>query len=253
MKVGRFNLGIAGQLANVAFYRAGFQPPSNPFFQQGEDKIETNTRVHLDAFNGYQIHWTVAQEALRRLNAANEAYRRFALLDDVAATLEASRNVRLIWLAEGHRLIRDGIRTLIDDVRAMLYVLLRRVTDTINEVRVAKADYDAGLLSEEEFNVVLLDAYLELQQIDKEIDDILSDLEQTMSLVGDTMPDVDTNAAQALERLVDVYTDYVDSTIMSDFGDYVSTLLNVRRHTRLSGVKFAIRNLKDGTEFGWSV
>ena len=245
--------GIAGQLTATAKYRAGFEPLDDiPGYTQPLN-IHYDTRAIMDAFGGKFIHHTIANEADRRINAAIDAYRRFDLLDDVSKSLEASRTIHAQWLAEAAPLIRDAIHKVVDDVRAILYTLLRRVSDILAEVRVARADYDAGLISPEEYNIVIYDAYLELQEIDKEIDDVLSDLEQAVSSVPTKLDIVESKLTLIQDQLVKIYGDYVDQTIFIDFPDYIYTLLNIRKYAKLSNVKWSIYNGITDNEHFYSI
>lgn len=242
--------GFAGQLQNMANYRSGFLPPQNIHMEDEYGNFDVNTRAIMDAFAGYQIHESIANEALRTIKSAGDTFRRFALLDDMAETLEAVRSPKLVWLSEGARLIRDAFRDLVEDVRAMLYTLLRRVGDILMEVKVAKADYDAGLITESEYNVVLLDAYLELQEIDDEADDIMADMEDALGEMPNSFDNAAVNVASAYNSLVDLYGDYLDNVILSDFDDYVNNMMLLRTYTKVSGIGWYLYNRVKGTYHG---
>jgi len=244
--------GVAGQLQNQANYRSGFIPPQSLHTEDEYSQVLTPTRAIMDAFGGYQIHETVTSEALRRIRQSADAYRRFRLLDDLGESLETSRLTHIAWLSEAGRLIRQAFRDLIEDVRAMLYTLLRRVTDVLAEVMVAKADYDAGLITQEEFNVVLLDANIELQKIDEECDNIIDDMVQAISEMPTSLDTVASKIASAYESAVSLFGDYVDSAILSDFGDYVTNLLNLRIYTKVKDIGYYLSNPVTGSQWGAS-
>ena len=245
--------GLAGQLTCRANYRSGFAPPDGLDASTNRLNINVHTRALLDAFVGKNVHETIANEAMRRIQDASEKYTKYRLLEDIASAVEASSNLRITVLAETERLLRDSIHRLVEDVRAILYTLLRRVTDVLNEVRVAKAEHDAGLLSDEEFNVVLQDANIELAEIENEVYAVVEDAKAVVADMPEALTTLRDNLWSLYTSLENLYGSFVDSVVLSDFDDYVSTLLNLRTYTLLSNVAWKLQNPVTGSEHGYTV
>jgi len=232
--------GIGGALTQMGNYRVGLQPISGLEESDEYMNVHVDTRSVIDAFAGFPIHYTVTKEALRRIKQASDAYNGFRVLREV---IDAQFVCAYPWLEIATLvpvLFRMCLESLFHDVKSAVYTLWRRVVDIAQQLRVAKAEYESKLLSEDEFNLILYDAYVELKEIENELNEILNSFEDALKNIDELK-----NYAQLMRNivanLVSIYRNYVNDVILSDFNKYVQNIQNIRSgYVKLSNVKYVL-------------
>jgi len=232
--------GIGGALTHMGNYRVGLQPISDLEESDEYMQVHVDTRSVIDAFAGYPIHYTVTKEALRRIKQASEAYDSFHVLRSIIDS-QMALNWPYLYLGmhAGH-LIMNTYEAVLHDIKSAMYTLWRRVTDIIQAVRVAWAEYNAKILSKDEISLVLLDAQIELQNIEKELEELINLYDEALQQFN-TLALYVQKYQNLVTTLVKIYRDYVNDTILDDFDKYVNNIQSIRSgYVKLVNVNYVL-------------
>jgi len=237
--------GLGGAVATWAAYRAGYAPPNDFLQQPAVDMLDPITIANLDAMVGQNVYVTTAMHALRLLGRTLEYWTRADKIDELHRLYAAAGNVPLHMLANATRVLDTAIDYMVEQIRAMLAVIMRRAIDIVDEVNAAYADYLVQMIDETQFRVALESGRVELKHLEQMIEDTLNMIDAMV----DQLSDADTATLVNIATVIDMLENSLESFAFDDYEemrDYLTTLRYARRRLKSTGLTWEFISPKTG-------
>ena len=241
--------GLGGALALTAAYSYGYSPHSVAF-QQYEEYMSPRSRSNLDITAGNWSHYLAAVEFMR-LAGEYENLLGSPQVSGIYRGLAAATAPATSMLAALGDEFRSVVAAIVGTINEYLAVLSRRVNDVLWALEAAELDYQNGVLTEAEYNLILMALNDQLDAIDTMLERISTVIENFLDNIDTTLIDsARTSMDNAINNLVDMIKQSWWYNKKQEYSEYWDTLRRARSHTR-ANIDVELEYAGDRATYAW--